>query len=52
MLYYYYIVSRRYEAASTLYGPHTLAAYQDQYDFLVRKMLNVCDTPALGNYIV
>ena len=29
---------QRYEAASTLYGPHTLMAYQEQFSFLARKL--------------
>ena len=32
---------QRYEAASTIYGPHTLKAYLEQYAFLTDKMLNV-----------
>ena len=30
---------QRYEAASTLYGPHTLQAYQQQYTFLVENLV-------------
>ncbi|ODN01049.1 Neutral ceramidase B [Orchesella cincta] len=30
---------QRYEAASTLYGPHTLGAYIHKYSFLAEKML-------------
>ena len=30
---------QRYEAASTLYGPHTLQAYQQQYTFLVESLV-------------
>ena len=29
---------QRYEAASTIYGPYTLMAYQQQYDFLARTL--------------
>ena len=29
---------QRYEAASTIYGPHTLMAYQEQFSFLARKL--------------
>ncbi len=32
---------QRYEAASTIYGPYTLLAYQQQFQFLTTKMLNV-----------
>ena len=32
---------QRYEAASTIFGPHTLRAYMDQYAYLTEKMLNV-----------
>merc|ERR1719369_2347651 len=31
---------QRYEAASTIYGPHTLKAYLDQFAFLTEKLLN------------
>jgi len=37
---------QRYEAASTLYGPHTLAAYQQEFDNLVTGMaLNETSLP-------
>ena len=29
---------QRYEASSTIYGPHTLHAYQQQYSFLAKKL--------------
>ncbi len=32
---------QRYEAASTLYGPHTLQAYQQQYKYLTKSLLSV-----------
>lgn len=32
---------QRYEAASTIFGPHTLAAYQQQYSRLAKKLINV-----------
>ena len=32
---------QRYEAASTIFGPHTLRAYMQQYAFLTEKLLNV-----------
>ena len=32
---------QRYEAASTIYGPHTLRAYQDQYTLLTKAILQV-----------
>ena len=32
---------QRYEAASTIFGPHTLRAYMEQYTYLTEKMLNV-----------
>ena len=32
---------QRYEAASTIFGPHTLRAYLEQYAYLTEKMLNV-----------
>ena len=32
---------QRYEAASTIFGPHTLKAYQDQYTYLTEAMLQV-----------
>lgn len=31
---------QRYEAASTIYGPHTLSAYLQQYTLLVQAMVN------------
>jgi len=31
---------QRYEAASTIFGPHTLRAYLEQYAYLTEKMLN------------
>ena len=30
---------QRYEAASTIYGPHTLSAYIQQYSLMVEAML-------------
>ena len=30
---------QRYEAASTIYGPHTLQAYQQQYAFLAENLV-------------
>lgn len=30
---------QRYEAASTIYGPHTLQAYQQQYSFLAENLV-------------
>ncbi|XP_059097866.1 putative neutral ceramidase C [Tigriopus californicus] len=30
--------NQRYEGASTIYGPHTLRAYQQQYSYLMEKM--------------
>ena len=33
--------AQRYEAASTLYGPHTLKAYLEQYERLARNMVEV-----------
>ena len=32
---------QRYEGASTIYGPHTLKAYLQQYANLTEKLLNV-----------
>ena len=32
---------QRYEGASTIYGPHTLRAYLQQYAYLTEKLLNV-----------
>ena len=32
---------QRYEAASTIFGPHTLLAYQQQYIYLLENMLLV-----------
>ena len=32
---------QRYEAASTIFGPHTLKAYQDQYTYLTEAILQV-----------
>ena len=29
---------QRYEAASTIYGPHTLHAYQQQYAYLAKNL--------------
>lgn len=41
-----FIEIQRYEAASTLYGPHTLAAYQQEFDNLVTGMaLNETSLP-------
>ena len=31
---------QRYEAASTIFGPHTLRAYMQQYSYLTEKILN------------
>merc|ERR1719259_1256028 len=39
---------QRYEAASTLYGPYTLQAYQQQFSYLADAMLNQLEGPA-GN---
>lgn len=36
---------QRYEAASTIYGPHTLSAYLQQYRVLVQAMLKGEDLP-------
>eukprot|EP00091_Calanus_sinicus_P009610 TRINITY_DN2241_c0_g1_i5.p1 TRINITY_DN2241_c0_g1~~TRINITY_DN2241_c0_g1_i5.p1 ORF type:complete len:304 (-),score=88.32 TRINITY_DN2241_c0_g1_i5:128-1039(-) len=36
---------QRYEAASTIYGPHTLSAYLQQYEVLVQAMLKGEDLP-------
>ena len=33
-------LAQRYEGASTLYGPYTLLAYQQQYRFLAEKLVN------------
>ena len=32
---------QRYEAASTIFGPHSLKAYQDQFKYLTEAMLQV-----------
>ena len=32
---------QRYEAASTIYGPHTLKAYVEQFNYLTKKILKV-----------
>lgn len=32
---------QRYEGASTLYGPNTLRAYQGQYQYLTRSIMEV-----------
>lgn len=32
---------QRYEAASTIFGPYTCAAYRQQYTLLVQAILNV-----------
>ena len=32
---------QRYEAASTIFGPHTCAAYRQQYTFLAKSILSV-----------
>ena len=37
---------QRYEAASTIYGPHTLLAYQQQYEKLVTAMVQGQALPA------
>merc|ERR1712054_159476 len=47
---------QRYEAASTLFGPHTLAAYQREFDKLVAGMAQnktslPGPTPANLNYV-
>ena len=36
---------QRYEAASTIYGPHTLRAYQEQFAYLTEKLVKVSDVP-------
>ena len=36
-----FLFRQRYEAASTIYGPHTLRAYMQQYAILTEKILNV-----------
>jgi neutral ceramidase len=33
--FFFFLEVQRYEAASTLYGPHTLAAYQQEFDRLI-----------------
>ncbi len=40
------IVVQRYEGASTLYGPWTLAAYQQEYANLATAMINNKPAPA------
>jgi neutral ceramidase len=37
---------QRYEGASTLYGPHTLAAYQQEYSKLAEALFNQVPYPA------
>jgi len=37
---------QRYEAASTIYGPHTLSAYLQQYELLVQAMIQGEKMPA------
>ena len=32
---------QKYEAASTIFGPHTLNAYLDQYAYLTERLLKV-----------
>lgn len=32
---------QRYEGSSTIYGPHTLLAYQQQYSYLMKKLMQV-----------
>lgn len=32
---------QRYEAGSTIYGPHTLRAYQQQYQYLTENLMQV-----------
>ena len=32
---------QRYEAASTIFGPHSLRAYQEQYAMLAEKLVKV-----------
>ena len=47
---------QRYEGASTIYGPHTLRAYLQQYAYLTEKLLNVsyyllqCNMPVYWNF--
>eukprot|EP00095_Tigriopus_kingsejongensis_P005560 maker-scaffold736_size104543-snap-gene-0.19 protein:Tk05560 transcript:maker-scaffold736_size104543-snap-gene-0.19-mRNA-1 annotation:"hypothetical protein DAPPUDRAFT_309106" len=38
---------QRYEAASTLFGPHTLHAYQQQYSYLTRSLVSDVPVPQL-----
>ncbi|KAK3276091.1 hypothetical protein CYMTET_15820 [Cymbomonas tetramitiformis] len=38
--------AQRYEAASTLYGPNTLAAWQQQFTYLTRAMAKGTSVPA------
>merc|ERR1719229_1688793 len=38
--------AQRYEAASTIYGPHTLSAYLQQYEILVQAMIQGEKMPA------
>ncbi|KAL9654253.1 hypothetical protein ABK040_010285 [Willaertia magna] len=37
--------AQRYEAASTIYGPHTLAAYQQEYDKLATAIAKNIEVP-------
>ncbi len=37
---------QRYEAASTIYGPHTLAAYLAKYTELTEALISVRETPS------
>ncbi|XP_045606118.2 putative neutral ceramidase C [Procambarus clarkii] len=39
--------AQRYEAASTIYGPHTCSAYMQQYSYLAAAILNG-ETPPAG----
>jgi hypothetical protein len=41
---------QRYEAASTIYGPNTLLAYQQQYTYLMEKMLLVSMTMCANQF--
>ena len=42
---------QRYEAASTIYGPHTLRAYIEEFDNLTEKILTVTtENDVISNY--
>ena len=41
LIFLFFLFRQRYEAASTIYGPHTLRAYMQQYAILTEKILNV-----------